>query len=120
MPATCEKCQDRSLRIQALERVLRKVKSGADAFNWVAHEIGMRKSIDEKIRKNHILKQDLEAYSKAIDFLREELGRREDSLARRRATIKSQDETIRLLKAERPRTEESQGFLSRLIGAWRS
>lgn len=113
MPDTCEKCKDRSLRIQSLERVIVKLNRGDTAFNWVSHEIGMRKKSDDQIRRIHLLQIDVGALTKAIDVLKVELGWRDDAITRRRADIRAQAARIKILQAQVP-IRPGNGFLSRL------
>ncbi len=88
LPRPCSRCHEKDIEIAAQKNVLRKLKGGEDAFNWVGHEIGLRKKIEDIERKaelNHLAKVQAED---CMGRMRLELSRQNGALQARRQDIK--------------------------------
>ena len=116
LPRPCSLCQDKQQRIEALEKVARKLGQGATALNWVSHEIGLRKKIEDIERKaelNHRAKVQAED---CMGRMRLELSRQNGALQARRQDIKRKQVII-----DQYRTKLTQlhgNPIVRLIDRW--
>ena len=80
---TCKECDDKDIKITALERVMGKLERGIDGFNWVGHEIGLRKKIRE-IESKH--QRAITRYAKMIadkkQNQRDDCNRKDEAIQR--------------------------------------
>ena len=79
----CKVCEDKAIEIAALKTVMGKLERGENAFNWVGHEIGLRKKIKELETKYKkiISQRDKIIETKRINH-REDVERKEMSIKR--------------------------------------
>ena len=116
LPRPCSLCQDKQQRIEALEKVVKKLDKGANALNWVSHELGLRRKIEDIERKaelNHRAKVQAE---ERMERMRLELSHQNGALQARRQDIKRKQVII-----DQYRTKLAQlhgNPIIRLIDKW--
>lgn len=104
----CFACPEKDLRITALERVLQKTEAGANAFNWVGHEMGMRKKVEELEHKRGVAtRAAARARTQSGDY-REALGRMTRVLEDRKNKLHKSNEDLEQYKAKLERLHDSR------------
>ena len=116
LPRPCSLCNEKDLEIFAVKNVLRKMKNGETAMNWVGHELGLRKkieAIERRVELNHRAKVQAEEYT---ERMRLELSRQNGALQARRQDIKRKQVIIGQYRAKL--TKLHSNWIVRIIDRW--